>query len=219
MAVVISLSGGLDSATLLSYYVSHKQSVLCVNFYYNSKHGLREGLAAEKLCQYHNVDLIKLNVENLFERQHLTSALMKRGSSLPEGHYNDATMSQTIVPGRNTIFASILAGIAESLHFSDVALAIHHGDHHIYPDCRPEWAIAMDNVIQKSTEGRVELTAPFLYQTKQEIVATGLKLKTPYELSYTCYRGEAKACGRCGSCVERLEAFKLNNAKDPIAYE
>lgn len=220
MSTILSLSGGLDSATLLSKIVKeYKGRVTCVNFYYGSKHGIREGLAAEKLSDYYGVELIKIDICNLFRSQYLKSSLMKDGVTIPEGHYNEPSMKLTVVPGRNTIMTSILAGIAESLDYDNIALAIHQGDHFIYPDCRPEWFFAMRSVVSCSTEFRVTLIAPFLESTKSDIVAEGLKLNTPYSLTYTCYKGLPKPCGKCGSCRERLEAFELNNTKDPIDYE
>jgi 7-cyano-7-deazaguanine synthase len=215
MSTVISLSGGLDSSTLLSMTLKSTQRILCVNFYYGSKHGIMEGLAAERIAEYYKVPLMKLDLSELFTEQRKFCALMKKGPDVPEGHYNDESMKMTVVPGRNTIFTAILAGIAESMHYDKIALAIHQGDHYIYPDCRPEWLIAMSDVIAKSTEGRVCLEAPFIYSTKKEIVAYGLKCETPYGLTYTCYKGQAKPCGVCGSCRERSEAFTLNGAIDP----
>lgn len=219
MKTVLSLSGGLDSSTLLLQQIKSKHSVYAVNFYYGSKHGLREGLAAEKICAHYSVPLLKLNVTEIFHLQNLSSHLMKDGGRIPEGHYNDESMKLTVVPGRNTIFTSILAGIAESIGFDSVALAIHAGDHHIYPDCRPKWFENMQGTIISSTEGRVILEAPFLHINKSEIVAYGLQHDLPYELTYTCYNGEAKHCQLCGSCRERREAFELNKAIDPLQKE
>lgn len=216
MKTIISLSGGLDSSTLLLHQIKSKHTVYAVNFYYGSKHGLREGLAAEKICAYYNVSILKLNITEVFRLQGLSSHLMKDGGKIPEGHYNDESMKLTVVPGRNTIFTSVLAGIAESIGFDSVALAIHSGDHHIYPDCRPEWFKNMQATIMSSTENRVILEAPFLNVDKAQIVSYGLKNKLPYELTYTCYVGDAKHCQRCGSCRERREAFESNGATDPL---
>lgn len=216
MKYVLSLSGGLDSSTLLVYLKHLNADVYAVNFYYGSKHGLQEGLAAERIAERYATPLLKLNVTELFTAQATCSALMQDGCRIPEGHYNDASMQQTVVPGRNTIFTSILAGIAESLHYDRVSLAVHAGDHHIYPDCRPSWLAAMNKTIQLSTEQRVALTAPFLHMHKREIVAIGLRHNVPYELTYTCYNGQRTHCGKCGSCRERREAFELNNANDPL---
>ena len=141
------------------------------------------------------------------------------GGEIPEGHYNDATMSQTVVPGRNLMFASILAGYAESIGFNRIALGVHKGDHEIYPDCRKEFVKALDSCIYLSTDKSVEVYTPLIDMDKIEIVQEGLDLEVPYHLTRTCYKDQERSCGVCGSCVERLEAFKLNNVKDPIEYE
>lgn len=215
MSVVLSLSGGLDSATLLSKTLKKTQRILCVNFYYGSKHGIMEGLAAERISEYYKIPLMKLNLSDLFTTQNRYCALLKKGPEVPDGHYNDESMKMTVVPGRNTIFAAVLAGIAESMNYQEISLAIHKGDHYIYPDCRPEWLANMSAVIASSTESKVSLLAPFLEYTKADIVKEGLRLNTPYGLTYTCYKGHAKPCGTCGSCKERSEAFTINGEIDP----
>ena len=217
MSVVINLSGGMDSATLLGYYRERKESCLCLNFYYGSKHGIREGLASEKVANHYGCKLLKINVENVFE--HIESNLLLSGGSIPNGHYEDESMKKTVVPGRNTILVAIAAGIAESRGYEKLSLAIHQGDHHIYPDCRPEWLGHIARSISASTEGTVRVETPFLEWNKTEICKLGLLIKVPYSLTYTCYKGNQKSCGKCGSCTERLEAFKTNKVSDPLTYE
>jgi 7-cyano-7-deazaguanine synthase len=214
---IVSLSGGMDSATLLQYVRDKGLNPLCIGFQYGSKHNQYEIDAAHKLAEHYSVDYQMLDLEVVFKD--IKSNLLKSGEAIPEGHYNEPSMSQTVVPGRNIIFASILAGKAWSLEISKVFLGIHAGDHHIYPDCRPNFFFSMAMALGHGTEEKVKLRAPFLYWTKSEILTYGLKHKVPYQLTRTCYKQQEVACGLCGSCRERLEAFQLNNANDPIPYE
>jgi len=223
--IVIALSGGLDSATLLHSYLSNGLSVFPVWFSYGSKHNAYE-------CQSHS-NLMRYFLKQFPERLHdglcidlqkpmrtFQSSLMANSSEdIPEGHYQEESMRSTVVPGRNLIFASFLAGIAESIKASTIALGVHSGDHHIYPDCRPEFIHALAETIKASTNGSVLVETPYLNYTKADIVAIGIALETPYEFTRTCYKAQRYACGKCGACTERLEAFALNNCKDPIKYE
>jgi len=141
------------------------------------------------------------------------------GGDIPEGHYEDESMSRTVVPGRNIIFASILTGVAWSLGAEEVWLGIHQGDHAIYPDCRPEFYRAMNEAVTLGTDGKVVLKAPFLDTNKTGILRRGLFLNVPYGYTRTCYKEQEIACGKCGSCQERLEAFAECGLTDPVEYE
>ncbi len=146
------------------------------------------------------------------------SALMKDGGDIPEGHYTDESMSATVVPGRNIIFLSILAGAAWSAGATMIAIGVHKGDHAIYPDCREQFIAAMSTAIFSGTDGRVCVSAPFRDMDKISILKWGLEHDVPYTLTRTCYKDQVVSCGKCGSCVERLEAFELNEIEDPIPY-
>lgn len=214
--VLIALSGGLDSATLLARYIDLGYSCSTVSFYYGSKHNLHEYAMAQRLAAYYGVSNKLVDISKALEA--FKSNLLQSGGDIPEGHYEDSTMKLTVVPCRNMIFASILAGLADSLDISTVALGVHAGDHAIYPDCRPAFVASLWHTLMYATDNRVHVEAPFLHETKAQVVARGLKLGVPYNFTRTCYKAQEEACGLCGSCQERLEAFKLNNAKDPIVY-
>lgn len=212
---VLALSGGMDSATLLA--MSHKTDELHpVSFYYASKHGSLEQQKACELALYYDLSFSMIDLTGAFSA--FRSDLLKTGGAVPEGHYEDASMSRTVVPGRNLIFAAVLAGLAESVGASTVLLGVHAGDHHIYPDCRPTFVYSLNHTVQASTEGRVSVVAPFLKVTKTDILRHGLDLKVPYHMTRTCYTDDRVACGRCGSCQERLEAFAANGVADPLEY-
>lgn len=138
---------------------------------------------------------------------------------MPEGHYEADNMKSTVVPNRNMILLSLAVGYAVSLEANQVYYGAHSGDHAIYPDCRPEFVNKMNDVCQIANYEAVEIVTPYLKNSKIEILTDGLKMGLDYSDTWTCYNGREKACGQCGACQERLEAFKLNNATDPIAYE
>jgi 7-cyano-7-deazaguanine synthase len=225
MKSVLSLSGGLDSTTLLTYLLNQGYEVHAVSFKYGSKHNPFELEAVNALIpvfirEYPNrITFQRIDVSSIFEGY--STALINSSILVPEGHYNEDTMKQTVVPGRNLIFASILASIAENIGASHIALGVHAGDHHIYPDCRPDFLRALADTIMYSSESRVKITAPFEYMSKTDILRYGMSqpIKLPYHLTRTCYKPQEKACGVCGSCQERLEAFATLELKDPIIYE
>mgnify|MGYP001561843420 CR=1 FL=1 len=217
MKAVISLSGGMDSATVLALAASEGRKISCVGFNYGSKHNRYENLAASSLADHYKVPFRLIDLSGIMKG--FVSNLMKGEKEIPEGHYEDSSMSLTVVPARNIIFASILAGIAWSENAKEVWLGIHSGDRAVYPDCRPEFFAAMNEAISLGTDGKIRLKAPFLSINKVGILETGLKLKVPYEKTRTCYKDQSISCGRCGACQERREAFSLNGIEDPIPYE
>jgi len=215
--VLLSLSGGMDSGTLLGHALSQGHEVHTVQFQYGSKHNEYELTAVNKLLLH--FPAVKNHTQlNLGFMADFDSNLLKTGGDIPEGHYEQSNMSQTVVPGRNIIFASILAGLAWSKDLDEVWLGIHSGDHAIYPDCRPSFFFAMKNAIEEGTNGDITMTAPFLHDNKTSILARGFKIQFPYELTRTCYADQPLACGKCGACQERLEAFRNHDIPDPIEY-
>lgn len=214
--IVLSLSGGMDSTTLLESLLTNN-AVYPFQFVYGSKHNPYEIEAVRNLAQYYGLHIPVIDLTTAF--QSIQSNLLKSGGDIPEGHYEAENMRQTVVPGRNSIFIAILAGIAESIGASKVALGVHAGDHHIYPDCRANFIQAMDSAVKLSSDGKVSLFAPFIDMTKTDILKHGLEIQTPYYLTRTCYKDQPIACGKCGSCQERLEAFAINGVQDPLEYE
>lgn len=218
---VIILSGGMDSATVLGKVVAEygASNVFALNFDYGSKHNAAERACARQLAtyyglsdgRYHGVDLPF--IKDLFR-----SKLLQGQGDIPHGHYADEIMRDTVVPFRNGIMLSIAVGYAESVGARAVYIGNHAGDHPIYPDCRPEFVTAMDAAAKGGTYAHVSVESPFVALTKAEIVNVGAELGVPYALTYSCYEGGPIHCGKCGTCVERKEAFQLAGVADPTEY-
>mgnify|MGYP000164370577 CR=1 FL=1 len=222
--IVMGLSGGMDSATLLGILLEQGHQVHCCIFYYGSKHNQYEITAAEDVIgDYQNKEfpVIEHHIDISTVMKDFSSNLLLTGGEIPEGHYQAENMGKTVVPARNLIFASIMAGLAESIQAKNVALGIHQGDHHIYPDCRVEFAKALDTTVFLSSDKKVEITAPLLAENKTSILRKGYSLDppVPYHLTRTCYKNQPISCGKCGSCIERLEAFNKLSRPDPIEYQ
>lgn len=201
---VIVLSGGMDSTTLL--HDRKDQIALAVTFDYGSKHNAREIDCARKNCDMLGIEHIVIPLE--FMGRYFKSSLLIGGEEIPEGHYADENMKSTVVPFRNGIMLSIAAGLAESRGLKKVMLANHGGDHAIYPDCRPGFVDAMSEAIRQGTYDGVVIDAPYTNITKSDIARIGKRIGVDYSLTYSCYKGGEKHCGKCGTCVERMEALR-----------
>lgn len=213
---VVLLSGGLDSTTALHDAAADHHVLAALSFDYGSKHNGRELAMAREQSRRLGVrhEIIALPfIERLF-----SSALLRGGAPIPYGHYEESTMRQTVVPFRNGILLAIAAGFAESLGGNAVVIAAHAGDHAIYPDCRGEFLDAQAAAIRLGTYARVELLRPFVHLNKAQIVQRGAELGVDFSATWSCYEGGEKHCGRCGTCVERREAFLLAGVPDPTDY-
>ncbi len=213
---VVIYSGGMDSFTILHRAYKEGYELYPLTFDYGQKHSKEIRFAAnvcEELGLSHRViDITAIN--QLLQSSSLTSA-----QDIPEGHYADDNMKSTVVPNRNMILLSLAIGYAVDIGANKVFYGAHSGDHAIYPDCRPEFVHAMNDVAKIANYEPVEIVTPYLNSDKIGILKDGLAMGLDYGKTWTCYNGREKACGKCGSCVERLEAFELNQAADPLAYE
>ncbi len=216
MKVVVLLSGGMDSVTALHEARRHHEVVGAVSFHYGSKHNDREipfaAQHAAKLGVAHRVIALGF-IGELFK-----SDLLMSGGEIPKGHYEEASMKQTVVPFRNGIMLSIAAGFAESVEARGLVIAAHSGDHAIYPDCREDFMKALGDAIRLGTYAQVEVLRPFIAMTKADIAARGRELGVDFSQTWSCYVGGETHCGECGTCVERREAFLLAGIPDPTRY-
>jgi 7-cyano-7-deazaguanine synthase len=143
---------------------------------------------------------------------------LKSGGKIPEGHYEAENMKQTVVPFRNAIMLSIACGFGESVGAEGLVIAAHGGDHAIYPDCREDFMRAMGNAMRLGTYAGVQLLRPFIALTKGQIAAEGARLGVDFGRTWSCYKGGLVHCGKCGTCVERREAFAAAGLPDPTLY-
>ena len=187
-----------------------------ITFTYKQKH-MKEVYGAKKICS--DLKLTQKLVDISFLGEFGGSSLTDNSTPIPEGHYADESMKLTVVPNRNMIMIAIATSYAISINASTIYYGAHAGDHTIYPDCRPAFVDEMNLAISLCDYKSLKLDASYLYLSKGDIVKRGLKLKVPYEKTWTCYNGREKPCGKCGSCVERLEAFASQNTLDPLQYE
>jgi len=212
---VIIVSGGMDSVTLLHEY--RERIALAITFDYGSNHALREIACAQENCKALGVEHIIIPLG--FMHEHFNSSLLQGAGAIPEGHYEDENMKSTVVPFRNGIMLSIACGLAESRGLKFVMIANHGGDHAIYPDCRATFIESMSEAMSYGTYERVRILAPYTGITKADICAKGAALGVDYSKTYSCYKGGEIHCGKCGTCVERKEAFALAGVTDPTKYE
>lgn len=217
MKVCVLLSGGMDSVTALYDSLRSHEVTSCLSFDYGSKHNARELPCAARHAARHGIPhhIVTLDfMDRLFQ-----SALLRSGDAIPDGHYAEESMKQTVVPFRNGIMLSIAAGFAESTGAQGVVIAAHSGDHAIYPDCREPFMRAMGEAIAEGTYARIELLRPFIAMDKAAIARHGAGLGVDFSQTWSCYKGGEIHCGTCGTCVERREAFLLAGLPDPTPYE
>ena len=179
---------------------------MALSFHYGSNHNDRELEFAKLHCERLGIPHMVIRLP--FIKQFFKSSLLSGAEAIPEGNYDDENMKSTVVPFRNGIMLSIAAGIAENNKLQYVMLANHSGDHTIYPDCRPEFVEAMNHAICFGTWNGVQLLTPYTHINKAEIVRHGMKLGINYDETWSCYKGDDKPCGVCGTCREREEALR-----------
>lgn len=214
MKTIILLSGGMDSVTLLHKLVAvaEKKEIKALSLNYGQIHS-KELDMAKWQCKL--LDIEHKIIDVTFLKDLLPSTLTGIGE-VPSGHYESESMKQTVVPFRNTILASIALGYASGLGFDEVALGVHSGDHVIYPDCRPKFIEALQEVARLGDYNPIEIYTPYLYQSKIEIIAEGVKLGVNYKKTWTSYSSGEQPDYKTGSSVERTQAFIANNLQDPL---
>ena len=216
MKVLVLCSGGMDSVTALHWARKHHDVRAALSFDYGAKHNHREiPFAAEqaKLAGVSHTVIPLGFIGELFK-----SDLLIGGGNIPEGHYADENMRRTVVPFRNGIMLAVAGGFAESCGAEGLVIAAHGGDHTIYPDCREDFMRGMGDALRFGTYAAIQLLRPFMAMTKGQVVAEGARLGVDFVRTWSCYKGGAVHCGKCGTCVERREAFLGAGVPDPTVY-
>ncbi|WP_282119399.1 7-cyano-7-deazaguanine synthase QueC [Ruegeria atlantica] len=218
MKTTLVCSGGLDSVSLAHVLAAEGNLSRLVSFDYGQRHTKEltfAALCAKRLgVPHHVIDLRSVGAS-------LKGSALTDDVDVPDGHYAEETMKVTVVPNRNAIMLTIAYGVAAAQGDDAVAAAVHGGDHFIYPDCRPAFTDAFDTMQRAALNGYadVALHVPFVHRSKADIVREGARVDTPFDQTWSCYKGGDLHCGRCGTCVERREAFDLAVVPDPTQYE
>ncbi|WP_045392260.1 7-cyano-7-deazaguanine synthase QueC [Falsirhodobacter sp. alg1] len=217
MGTIVICSGGLDSVSLAHRVAADGQLHSLLSFDYGQRHRKELSFAAraaQRLNVPHQIiDLTAIGAA-------LTGSALTDDLDVPDGHYAEESMRITVVPNRNAIMLTVAFGVAVSAGADAVATAVHGGDHFIYPDCRPAFTQAFSAMQNAALDGyaAVELRTPYVHRTKADIVVDGASVNTPFADTWSCYKGGVIHCGRCGTCVERREAFDLAGVPDPTEY-
>lgn len=228
-AVVLS-SGGVDSTTCLGLAIEKygKEHVTTLSVFYGQKHD-KELECARQIAEYYDVPHYEVDLSTVMQFSDC-ALLTNSNQEVAKGSYASQIANQknnmvnTYVPFRNGLLLSSVTALALSI-YPDDDVEVYYGAHAddsagaAYADCSPEFTNAMNEAIRLGSYGKVTINAPLINMNKAQVVKTGLNLNVPYELTWSCYEGQEKACGTCGTCIDRLNAFKENNVEDPIEYK
>ncbi len=223
MKALVLFSGGIDSTTCLGLAVSKygKENVIALSITYGQKH-TKEIEAAKAIIQYYGIEKIDLDLSLIFKFSNC-SLLKNSDEQIPHESYaeqlkkTNGSPVSTYVPFRNGLFISSAAAIALSRKCSVIYYGAHADDAagNAYPDCSTVFNNAMNTAVFEGSGKQLNIEAPFVNMTKADVVKIGLELNVPYQLTWSCYEGGNKPCGKCGTCIDRANAFKLNGIEDP----
>ena len=227
MKALVLFSGGLDSSVCLGLAVKEygAEEVLALSVYYGQKHD-KEMKASEKLAAHYGVKRITLDLGEIF-KDSSCSLLQGATEEIPHEEYaeqlkkTEGKAVNTYVPFRNGLFLSSAASIALSHGCAEIWYGAHADDAagSAYPDTSVVFNRAISEAIRIGSGEELRVVAPFIYKSKAEVVAMGTEISVPFELTWSCYEGNEKACGVCGTCRDRIRAFRSNGLEDPVAYE
>ncbi len=230
MKALVLSSGGADSTVCVALAVEKlgRENVATVSFQYGQKHD-KELTCAQQIADFYSLRHYVLNIEDILKFSDC-SLLKNSGQSIEHKSYADQIFERgegkvsTYVPFRNGLMLSSAAALAQSL-FPEEKCGIWIGAHaddaagQAYADCSYAFTEAMGSAISIGTYGLVSIEAPLVSLNKAAVIKEGIRLNVPFEMTWSCYEGHEKACGKCGTCIDRLKAFEANGLKDPITYE
>jgi 7-cyano-7-deazaguanine synthase len=220
MKAVCLLSGGMDSSTLAYLAKSEGYNILALHLNYGQRTEGKELASAKKIASLLNAEaFVEIGLD--YFTKFGASSLTDRNVAVEEFDPERVHVPNTYVPFRNANLLSIATSFAEARGAEAIYIGVQSLDYSGYPDCRPQFIEAFQRVIDLGTKDttNIALKTPFIRMTKTDILKLGMKLGVPYEHTWSCYRNEGKACGTCGSCHFRKEAFAAVGMNDPIPYE
>jgi 7-cyano-7-deazaguanine synthase len=219
--VVVLLSGGMDSLVCAGIAIEEKSEVYFLHVNYGQITSNKEQESFTKICDYYQVPHSRRKIMNgTFLQQIGGSSLTDKNLEVQDHIQLDKSIPNTYVPFRNSIILSLAVSWAEVLEANKLFIGANFEDSPGYPDCRPSYYQAFNQVIKEGTkDGTIHIETPVIKLKKSEIVEIGQRLKVPFELSWSCYKSEGKACGKCDSCALRLRGFQQANLTDPLEYE
>lgn len=218
---VVLLSGGIDSTTCLAIAIEKygKEEVLALSMRYGQKHE-KEIESSRAVAQFYGVEHIERNLDHIYDFS--DCSLLKGNEAIVHESYAVQLSKKlgtvaTYVPFRNGLLLSLASAIAISVHAEVIYYGAHADDAagRAYPDCTPEFKDAMGLAIWEGSGYTLKMEAPLINMNKATVVKTGLTFNAPYNLTWSCYEGETKPCGTCGTCIDRTNAFKENGLEDP----
>ncbi|MFH7563762.1 MULTISPECIES: 7-cyano-7-deazaguanine synthase QueC [Oceanimonas] len=218
MKALLICSGGFDSVTLAWRLAANNALGALLTFDYGQRH--KKEIDAARLCAERlNVPHLVMDIGHIGRQ--LSGSALTDDIDVPHGHYSEENMKVTVVPNRNAIMLTIAFGVAAARGLDTVALAVHGGDHFIYPDCRPDFIRLFAEMQAQALDGvaEVALLAPYVNTDKTDIARDAARFRVPVADTWSCYEGGEQHCGRCGTCVERIEAMALAGLKDPTSYQ
>lgn len=228
MKALVLSSGGVDSTTCLGLAIERfgKENVIALAITYGQKH-TKEVEAAEAVAHYYGIELLSLDLSTIFRYDTKCTLLQGSEEEIPEESYaeqlkkTDGKPVSTYVPFRNGLFLSSAASIALSKDCSVIYYGAHSDDAagNAYPDCSDAFNQSMKSAIEIGSGNQLTIEAPFVNMAKKDVVREGLRLKVPYHLTWSCYEGGDKPCGKCGTCRDRAAAFAANGVADPASKE
>ncbi len=223
MKALVLFSGGVDSTTCLALAVKKygRENVVALSVSYGQKH-VKEIEASQNIASYYQVEHLFLDLSRIFQYSDC-SLLSHSSAQIPHHSYADQQKEtgdkpvSTYVPFRNGLFLSSAASIALSKDCGVIYYGAHRDDAagNAYPDCSEDFNRAMGEAIRLGSGDQLHIEAPFVNMSKAEVVRTGLELGVPYELTWSCYEGQDRPCGKCATCIDRAEAFAKNGMEDP----
>lgn len=225
MKALVLASGGVDSTTCLALAVKEwgAENVIALSLFYGQKHA-KELQSARQVAEYYHTEHLQLDLSEIF-RFGDNALLAESSQEIPRQSYAEQLSQKTgpvatYVPFRNGLFIAAAASIAQARECGLLYYGAHQDDAagSAYPDCSEAFQQAMAEAIWQGSGQALKLTAPFIHNNKAEVVARGLELGVPYQLTWSCYEGNDLPCGQCGTCRDRLAAFRQNGAVDPLVY-